>query len=63
MYILDYSNARIQKWFPGGSYGTTVVSGSMNLPIGLKFDRLDNLVVADTSYHRIISFGVVCRKF
>ncbi|CAF1082804.1 unnamed protein product [Rotaria sordida] len=60
MYICDYSNNRVQKWYPGSSYGTTVVSGSMNLPIGLKFDRLGNLVVADTSYHRVISFSVVC---
>ena len=62
MYILDYSNNRIQKWYPGASFGTTVLSGSMSSPIGMKFDRLGNLVVADTSYHRVISFGLVCRK-
>lgn len=62
MYIVDYSNNRIQKWYPGASYGTTVAIGSMNLPRGLRFDRLANLVVADTAYNRIISFSLVCRK-
>lgn len=62
MYILDYNNNRIQKWYPGASYGSTVASGTMNLPVGFRFDRLGNLVVADTSNHRIISFSLVCRK-
>jgi hypothetical protein len=62
MYIMDYGNARIQKWYPGASYGTTVVSATMNLPIGLRIDRLGNFFVADTSYHRVLSFGLTCRK-
>ncbi len=62
MYIMDYGNARIQKWYPGASYGTTVVSATMNLPIGMRIDRLGNFFVADTSYHRIVSFGITCRK-
>ncbi|CAF4604634.1 unnamed protein product, partial [Rotaria socialis] len=37
MYIVDYNNARIQRWYPGASYGTTVASGALNLPIGLAF--------------------------
>ncbi|CAF4585708.1 unnamed protein product, partial [Rotaria socialis] len=32
----------------------------MNLPNGLTFDRLGNLVVADTSNQRIISYSLVC---
>ncbi|CAF0947181.1 unnamed protein product [Rotaria sordida] len=60
MYILDSNNNRVQKWYPGSSYGVTVALGSMNLPIGMTFDRLGNLVVADTSYHRIISFTLLC---
>ncbi|CAF1521314.1 unnamed protein product, partial [Adineta steineri] len=60
LYILDYSNNRIQKWYPDASYGTTVTSGSLNLPIGLKFDRLGNLIVADTSYHRVVCYSVMC---
>lgn len=63
MYILDYNNARVQRWLPGASYGTTVVSASMNLPVGMRFDRLGNMVIADTSYHRVISFGMTCRKY
>ncbi len=62
MYILDYGNSRVQKWYPGASYGTTVVSATMNAPTGMKFDRFGNIVIADTSYHRIISFGLTCRK-
>lgn len=62
LYILDYSNSRIQKWYPGASYGSTVVSGTMNLPIGFHFDRLGNLIVADTSNHRAISYALLCRK-
>ena len=62
MYILDFSNARIQRWLPGASFGTTVASASMSNPIGLRFDRVGNLVVADTSFHRIISFAMTCRK-
>ena len=63
IYILDYSNSRIQKWYPGASYGSTVVSGTMNLPIGMKFDRLGNVIVADTSNHRATSYALVCRKY
>jgi len=62
MYVLDTGNSRIQKWYPGAAYGTTVVSVTMNSPYGLQTDRLGNLVVADTNYHRIISFSMTCRK-
>lgn len=62
MYIVDYSNNRVQKWLPGASFGTTVAIGSMNNPIGLRFDRVGNLVVCDTNNHRVISFGLTCRK-
>ena len=63
MYILDFSNSRIQRWSPGASFGITVVSASMSSPIGLRFDRAGNLVVADTSFHRVLSFGMTCRTF
>jgi sugar lactone lactonase YvrE len=62
MYVLDTGNSRIQKWLPGAAYGTTVVAVTMSSPYGLQTDRLGNLVVADTSYHRIISFSMTCRK-
>ncbi|CAF4169007.1 unnamed protein product [Rotaria sp. Silwood2] len=60
LYILDYGNARIQKWFPGAPYGATVVSASFYNPCGMQFDLLNNLVVADTYHHQILSFGVFC---
>ncbi|CAF4177254.1 unnamed protein product, partial [Rotaria magnacalcarata] len=60
LYVLDYGNSRIQKWFPGATYGTTVLAASFYNPCGLQFDRLNNLVVADTYYHRIVSFAILC---
>ncbi len=63
MYVLDSGNARVQRWLPGGSYGTTVASSTMNSPNGMQIDRLGNIAIADTSYHRIISFAMTCRKY
>ena len=62
MYIMDAGNDRVQKWWPGGTYGVTVAKTTMATPHGLKFDRQSNLVIADTSYHRVISFAMLCRK-
>jgi len=62
IYILDYGNARVQKWYPGAPYGTTVVAAAFSNPFGMQFDRLNNLVVADTYNYRIVSFGILCRK-
>ena len=61
MYIVDYTNNRVQKWYPGASYGTTVAAGSLSSPVGMRIDPLGNLAVADTLNHRIVSFGVICR--
>lgn len=64
LYIMDYGNKRVQKWYPGATYGTTVVSSTtLNLPYGMKFDRLGNIVISDTYNHRILLFGITCRKF
>lgn len=63
LYILDYSNSRVQKWWPGATYGTTVVSSPMSNPMNMKFDRSGAIVIADTYNHRIISFGLTCRKY
>ncbi|CAF5054502.1 unnamed protein product, partial [Rotaria sp. Silwood1] len=60
LYVLDYGNSRVQKWFPGDSYGRTVISATMSNPYGMKIDLFANLVIADTSYHRILSFGLLC---
>lgn len=62
MYILDTNNARIQKWWPGATYGTTLLTSSFATPLGMQLDRANNLIVADTSNHRIVSFGLLCRK-
>lgn len=63
MYLLDAGNSRIQKWLPGMTYGVTVVASAMSTPLGMTFDLSNNIIVADTSYHRIISFNTFCRKF
>lgn len=62
MYVLDYNNDRVQKWLPGGSFGVTVAATSMTNPTGLRIDRLGNIIVCDTDSHRVISFGLMCRK-
>ena len=63
MYVLDYSNDRIQKWLPGASFGVTVAATNLGNPRGMRFDRLSNIVVADTTYDRILSFSILCRKY
>ena len=63
LYIVDTSNNRIQKWYPGSAYGTTMISSTtMNAPIGMSLDLYGNYYIADTSNHRILSFGLLCRK-
>ena len=56
MYVLDTGNSRVQKWFPGAAYGTTVIATSMSTPYGIQFDNQGNLVITDTLNYRIISF-------
>lgn len=62
MYIMDSGNNRIQKWPPGSTYGTTMVSAAMYNPRGIAFNPAGDLVVADYSYDRVILFRVTCRK-
>jgi sugar lactone lactonase YvrE len=54
MYILDYGNDRVQKWLPGAAYGVTVLATPLNNPIGMQFDLSGNIVITDTSNHRIV---------
>lgn len=63
MYVLDFTNERIQKWFPGATFGITVAAANMYYPYGMAMDTEGNLAVADTYYHRVIQFGLLCRKF
>ena len=63
MYVMDAGNNRIQRWWPGSTYGITVVSASLSTPKGMTIDPLGDLLVADEYYHRVVSFAVVCRKF
>ncbi|CAF2238833.1 unnamed protein product, partial [Rotaria magnacalcarata] len=61
MYIMDSGNNRIQRWWPGATYGTTVASStSLYNPRGLIIDPLGNLVLADCSNHRVVSFAGGC---
>lgn len=62
MYILDGGNSRIQKWLPGMTFGVTIISATMSTPLGMQFDFSNNLIMADTSNQRIISFSIICRK-
>lgn len=61
MYVLDSGNNRVQKWWPGAAYGTTAIAAALNNPLGMTVDRLGNLVIADTSNHRVVSFPLTCR--
>ena len=63
MYVMDSGNNRLQRWWPGSTYGVTVASASMSNPRGMRLDSLGNLVVADASNSRVLSFPVVCREY
>lgn len=63
LYVLDTGNNRIQKWWPGSTFGTTVLAGSYATPLSMILDRANSLVIVDTNNHRIVSYGVLCRKF
>ena len=63
IYVLDFSNDRVQKWWPGAAYGSTVAASStLGNTYGLTMGPAGNLYVADTSNHRVVQFGILCRK-
>ena len=39
------------------------LAGSYATPLSMTLDRANSLVVVDTNNHRIVSYGVLCRKF
>lgn len=61
LFILDSGNNRVMRWVQGASYGTTIIT-SLSSPDGLIFGRTGNLVVSDTSNHRVVSYSMICRK-
>lgn len=63
MYVMDFSNNRVQKWYPGATFGITVAAATMSNPYGMSMDSVGNIAIADTYYHRVIRFGLLCRKF
>lgn len=62
MYVLDFGNARVQKWSQGASFGSTVIGAALSNPTGMRFDRLGNIVICDTNNQRVLFFGLLCRK-
>lgn len=64
MFILDSGNGRILKWPLGWTYGISIGSmSSMKNPYGMYFNPVGDLVVADTSNHRIVRFGISCCEY
>ena len=67
LYIADYSNHRVQKWWLNASSGTTVagradgVSGatatSLNSPGFVLIDSNNNIFLADRLNHRVMWWG------
>ncbi|CAF5169100.1 unnamed protein product, partial [Rotaria sp. Silwood1] len=63
IYIMDYGNDRVQKWWPGAQYGSTVVASStLGNAYGLALDPIGNIIVADTTNARVVKFSLMCRK-
>ena len=62
IFVLDSGNARVQKWWPGATFGVTVLQASMNVPLSMFIDPSGKLYIADTNNHRILSFALQCRK-
>ncbi len=64
LFITDYSNNRIQKWFTGAYNGTTVagqssgISGAtstaLSQPVGIVLDSSGNMYFTDRGNHRVM---------
>jgi len=66
IYIADWGNHRVMRWYEDDSEGTVVVGGNqpgqqadqLNCPVGLAFDAQGNLLVTDSENHRVQKFEV-----
>ncbi len=64
--MTDDGNARIMRWMKGDTQGNIIVgengrreqSNQLNYPIGLSFDRHDNLYVVDNGNDRVQKFNI-----
>ena len=64
LYILDTGNNRVQRWLLGATSGVTIISSTtFSSPSGMRFSSPGNLIVADTSRHRVVSYPITCRKY
>jgi hypothetical protein len=63
MFIMDSANNRIQRWWPGSTYGVTIILAALYNPRGMAFDPSGSLAVADYSYQRVLLFSVICREY
>ncbi|CAF1168208.1 unnamed protein product [Adineta steineri] len=67
IYVADWGNSRIMRWYEGKEEGEIVVgrtgqkneSNQINYPKGLSFDDEKNLYVADYENHRIQEFKII----
>jgi DNA-binding beta-propeller fold protein YncE len=66
MYIVDFGNDRILRWFKDATSGMVIIgqdgtrnkASQLSDPYDIAFDREGNLYVADTSNHRIQMFRI-----
>ncbi|CAF1048943.1 unnamed protein product, partial [Rotaria sp. Silwood1] len=66
VYVADYNNNRIMRWYQGAAQGSLIVgehgqekqSKQIYLPTGLSFDRQGNLYVSDYGHHRVRKFNI-----
>ena len=62
VYVSDFSNNRVMKWYKGASEGIVVAGGQgqgnssnqLNYPQGLLVNEVDDVYVADYGNHRIM---------
>jgi DNA-binding beta-propeller fold protein YncE len=65
VYVADSFNQRIVCWLKGATRGRIVVNGTLhgNInplgdPVGLSFNRSDNIYVSDFNNHRVQKFNI-----